>query len=87
METKPLEKKESECNGYNVSINFLQFPLLIKHLETEEENKVARCRLEEQEEIIDKLRVNLSERETELSSFQKELETTNDELQKKVNWA
>lgn len=55
-----------------------------KHLETEEENKVARCRLEEQEEIIDKLRVNLSERETELSSFQKELETTNDELQKKI---
>lgn len=82
-----LWKKESECNGYNVSINFLQFPLLIKHLETEEELKVAHCRLEEQEETIDKLRVNLSERETELSSFQKELETTNDELQKKVNWA
>ncbi|XP_070289306.1 centromere-associated protein E isoform X2 [Myotis yumanensis] len=58
--------------------------LTAKHLETEEELKVAHCRLEEQEETIDKLRVNLSERETELSSFQKELETTNDELQKKM---
>ncbi|EPQ03591.1 Centromere-associated protein E, partial [Myotis brandtii] len=58
--------------------------LTAKHLETEEELKVAHCRLEEQKETIDKLRVNLSERETELSSFQKELETTNDELQKKM---
>ncbi|XP_059517392.1 centromere-associated protein E-like isoform X3 [Myotis daubentonii] len=58
--------------------------LTAKHLETEEELKVAHCRLEEQEETIDKLRVNLSERETELSSFQKKLETTNDELQKKM---
>ncbi|XP_044768590.1 centromere-associated protein E isoform X1 [Neomonachus schauinslandi] len=55
-----------------------------KHLETEEELKVARCHLKEQEETIDKLRVNLSERETELSSLRKELETTNDELQKKI---
>nr|KAF6391539.1 centromere protein E [Pipistrellus kuhlii] len=54
-----------------------------KHLETEEELKVAHCRLEEQEEIIDKLRVNLSEKETELSSFQKELETIS-ELQQKM---
>nr|XP_025729356.1 centromere-associated protein E-like isoform X4 [Callorhinus ursinus] len=55
-----------------------------KHLKTEEELKVAHCHLKEQEEIIDKLRVNLSERETELSSLRKELETTNDELQKKI---
>ncbi|XP_064440992.1 centromere-associated protein E isoform X3 [Mirounga angustirostris] len=55
-----------------------------KHLETEEELKVARGHLKEQEETIDKLRVNLSERETELSSLRKELETTNDELQKKI---
>ncbi|CAK6432929.1 unnamed protein product [Pipistrellus nathusii] len=54
-----------------------------KHLETEEELKVAHCRLEEQEEIIDTLRVNLSEKETELSSFQKELETIS-ELQQKM---
>ncbi|XP_032962690.1 centromere-associated protein E isoform X2 [Rhinolophus ferrumequinum] len=58
--------------------------IIAKHLATEEELKVARCHLKEQEETIDKLRVNLSEREMELSSFQKELETTNDELQKKM---
>ncbi|XP_045840361.1 centromere-associated protein E isoform X3 [Meles meles] len=54
------------------------------HMETEEELKVARCHLKEQEETIDKLRMNLSKRETELSSLQKELDTTNDELQKKI---
>uniref|UniRef100_A0A8C0QTJ6 Centromere protein E n=1 Tax=Canis lupus dingo TaxID=286419 RepID=A0A8C0QTJ6_CANLU len=58
--------------------------MLAEHLETEEELKVARCHLKEQEETIDKLRVNLSERETELSSLQKELEITNNELQKKI---
>lgn len=57
-----------------------------KHLETEEELKVAHCHLKEQEETIDKLRVNLSEKEAELSSFQKDLEKNNDELQRKVNW-
>ncbi|XP_074178971.1 centromere-associated protein E isoform X3 [Rhinolophus sinicus] len=58
--------------------------IIAKHLATEEELKVAHCHLKEQEETIDKLRVNLSEREAELSSFQKELEITNDELQKKI---
>lgn len=66
-------------------MSFLQFSLLIKHLETEEELKVA-CRQEEQEETIHKLRVNLSERQAELPGFRKELEITNDELQNKVNW-
>ncbi|XP_059867802.1 centromere-associated protein E isoform X2 [Delphinus delphis] len=55
-----------------------------KHLETKEELEVAHCCLKEQEETIGKLRVDLSERETEISSIQQELETTNDELQKKT---
>ncbi|KAM5285612.1 centromere-associated protein E isoform 3-T3 [Hipposideros larvatus] len=58
--------------------------IIAKHLETEEELKAAHCHLKEQEDTIDKLRVNLSERETELSSFQKELQATSDELQKKM---
>lgn len=64
----------------------MQFPLIIKQLETEEKLKVAHCHLKEQEEIIGKLRVDLSKRETEISHIQQELETTNDKLQKKVKW-
>lgn len=30
--------------------------------------------------------MNLSEKETELSNFRKDLEKANDELQRKVNW-
>ncbi|XP_025146132.3 centromere-associated protein E isoform X5 [Bubalus bubalis] len=55
-----------------------------KQLETEEKLKVAHCHLKEQEEIISKLRVDLSKRETEISHIQQELETTNDKLQKKT---
>uniref|UniRef100_A0A8B9WLG0 Centromere-associated protein E n=1 Tax=Bos mutus grunniens TaxID=30521 RepID=A0A8B9WLG0_BOSMU len=55
-----------------------------KQLETEEKLKVAHCHLKEQEEIIGKLRVDLSKRETEISHIQQELETTNDKLQKKT---
>uniref|UniRef100_G3N251 Centromere-associated protein E n=1 Tax=Bos taurus TaxID=9913 RepID=G3N251_BOVIN len=55
-----------------------------KQLETEEKLKVAHCHLKEQEEIIDKLRVDLSKRETEISHIQQELETANDKLQKKT---
>ncbi|XP_023590518.1 centromere-associated protein E [Trichechus manatus latirostris] len=58
--------------------------LIAKHLEMEEKLKVAHFHLKEQEETIDKLRVNVSEKETEISSFQKELETANHELQKKI---
>ncbi|XP_026917551.2 centromere-associated protein E isoform X3 [Acinonyx jubatus] len=58
--------------------------IIAKHLETEEELKVAHHHMKEQEETIEKLRVNLSETENELSSLQKELEITNDELQKKI---
>ncbi|VFV45662.1 low quality protein: [Lynx pardinus] len=74
----------AKYNGYNVSVNFLTSPLIMKHLETEEELKVAHRHMKEQEETIEKLRVNLSETENELSSLQKELEITNDELQKKL---
>uniref|UniRef100_A0A4W2I405 Centromere-associated protein E n=1 Tax=Bos indicus x Bos taurus TaxID=30522 RepID=A0A4W2I405_BOBOX len=55
-----------------------------KQLETEEKLKVAHCHLKEQEEIIGKLRVDLSKRETEISHIQQELETANDKLQKKT---
>ncbi|XP_076998770.1 centromere-associated protein E isoform X2 [Tamandua tetradactyla] len=58
--------------------------IVAKHLETKEELKVAQFHLKEQEETIDKLRVNISQKETEISSIQKELQTTNDELQKKI---
>uniref|UniRef100_F6WPQ8 Centromere-associated protein E n=1 Tax=Callithrix jacchus TaxID=9483 RepID=F6WPQ8_CALJA len=58
--------------------------IVAKHLETEEELKVARCCLKEQEETIDELRVNLSEKEAEMSTIQKELEAINDKLQNKI---
>uniref|UniRef100_A0A8C5UQZ3 Centromere-associated protein E n=1 Tax=Microcebus murinus TaxID=30608 RepID=A0A8C5UQZ3_MICMU len=58
--------------------------IVAKHPEVEEELKVAHCCLKEQEETTDKLRVNLSERDTEVSHIQNKLETTNDELQKKI---
>lgn len=51
----------------------------------EEELKAVHCCLKIKEETIDKLRVNLSEKETEISRIQKELETTSVELQKKVS--
>ncbi|KAM6148053.1 centromere-associated protein E [Erethizon dorsatum] len=56
----------------------------VKHQETEEKLKVAHCCLKEREETIDELRVNLSEKETELAGVQKELEATSQELQKKI---
>ncbi|KAM5255869.1 LOW QUALITY PROTEIN: centromere-associated protein E [Ctenodactylus gundi] len=58
--------------------------VVAKHLEAEEELKVARCCLKDQEETIDALRVNLSEKEAEISGIQKELETTSSELQEKI---
>ncbi|XP_058150671.1 centromere-associated protein E isoform X2 [Dasypus novemcinctus] len=58
--------------------------IIANHLETEEELKAAHFHLKEREETIDKLRVNVSQRETEISSIQKELESTNEELLKKI---
>uniref|UniRef100_A0A8C9C1R3 Centromere-associated protein E n=1 Tax=Phocoena sinus TaxID=42100 RepID=A0A8C9C1R3_PHOSS len=74
------EALQVECDQLKEEIR----ETLTKHLETKEELEVAHCRLREQEETIGKLRVDLSERETEISSIQQELETTNDELQKKT---
>ncbi|XP_067591543.1 centromere-associated protein E isoform X1 [Pseudorca crassidens] len=74
------EVLQSERNQLQENIR----EMAAKHLETKEELEVAHCRLKEQEETIGKLRVDLSERETEISSIQQELETTNDELQKKT---
>ncbi|XP_026959210.1 centromere-associated protein E isoform X8 [Sagmatias obliquidens] len=74
------EVLQSERNQLQENIR----EMAAKHLETKEELEVAHCHLKEQEETIGKLRVDLSERETEISSIQQELETTNDELQKKT---
>ncbi|XP_065733473.1 centromere-associated protein E isoform X1 [Phocoena phocoena] len=74
------EVLQSERNQLQENIR----EMAAKHLETKEELEVAHCHLREQEETIGKLRVDLSERETEISSIQQELETTNDELQKKT---
>uniref|UniRef100_A0A8C0CY55 Centromere-associated protein E n=1 Tax=Balaenoptera musculus TaxID=9771 RepID=A0A8C0CY55_BALMU len=74
------EVLQSERNQLQENIR----EMVAKHLETKEELEVAHCHLKEQEETIGKLRVDLSERETEISSIQQELETTNDELQKKT---
>ncbi|XP_038167396.1 centromere-associated protein E isoform X1 [Arvicola amphibius] len=57
---------------------------LAKHLETEEELNVARCCLEEQEKTNDTLRAGLSQKETELSGIRAQLESTTDELERKV---
>ncbi|XP_013006069.1 centromere-associated protein E isoform X1 [Cavia porcellus] len=58
--------------------------LSAKHQDTEEELTVAHCCLKEQKETIDKLRVNLSEKEAELVGVEKELEAARQELQKKL---
>lgn len=59
--------------------------VITKHQDTEEELTVAHCCLKEQKETIDKLRVNLSEKEAELVGVEKELEAARQELQKKVS--
>ncbi|KAM5340909.1 centromere-associated protein E isoform 2-T2 [Glossophaga mutica] len=83
-ERDDLQRLQEVLQSKNDQLKENMEEIVAKHLETEEELKVAHCHLAEQEETIDKLRVNLSERETELSSSQKELETTNDGSQKKM---
>ncbi|ELW64101.1 Centromere-associated protein E [Tupaia chinensis] len=73
------EGLQSENNQLKENIG----EIMAKHLETEEELKVARCCLKEREETIEELRVNLAEKETEISSIQKELEATSDKSQHK----
>ncbi|XP_075400090.1 centromere-associated protein E isoform X3 [Tenrec ecaudatus] len=58
--------------------------LICKHLETEKELKLAHLHLRERKETIDELRVNVSERETEIASVQQELEAANAALQEKI---
>ncbi|XP_006151218.1 centromere-associated protein E [Tupaia chinensis] len=74
------EGLQSENNQLKENIG----EIMAKHLETEEELKVARCCLKEREETIEELRVNLAEKETEISSIQKELEATSDKSQHKI---
>nr|XP_044999136.1 centromere-associated protein E-like isoform X2 [Jaculus jaculus] len=54
-----------------------------KHLEAEEELKIAHCCLKEQHEKINRLTAILSEKEYEISSFQMQLESAKHELQRK----
>uniref|UniRef100_A0A8C6FWV2 Centromere-associated protein E n=1 Tax=Moschus moschiferus TaxID=68415 RepID=A0A8C6FWV2_MOSMO len=90
-EVKSVAKERAELQRLQESLqsekNQLQENLremAAKQLETEEKLKLAHCHLKEQEEIIGKLRVDLSKRETEISHIQQELETANEKLQKKT---
>lgn len=65
-------------------IIFFKFHLLIKGLETKEELKITRVHLKEQEETIDELRKNISEKTAQIINIQKDLEKSNIELQEKV---
>ncbi|XP_069878478.1 centromere-associated protein E isoform X1 [Dipodomys merriami] len=74
------EVLRSECSQLTEDIH----KITAKHLETEEELKVTRGCLKEQEEIVDTLKVNLADKETEISSIQKELETAHGKLEEKI---
>lgn len=64
-------------------IIFFKFHLLIKGLETKE-LKSARVHLKEQQETIDELRKNISEKTAQIINIQKDLDKSNTELQEKV---
>ncbi|XP_012879200.1 PREDICTED: centromere-associated protein E [Dipodomys ordii] len=74
------EVLRSECSQLTEDIR----EITAKHLETEEELRVTRGCLKEQEEIVDTLKVNLADKETEISNIQKELETAHGKLQEKI---
>ncbi|KAM4834068.1 centromere-associated protein E isoform 2-T2 [Thomomys bottae] len=74
------EVLRSECSQLTEHIR----EITAKHLEMEEELKVTRGCLKEQEEIVDALKVNLADKETEISSIQKELETAHGKLEEKI---
>lgn len=61
-----------------------QFLLIIKDLETQQELKIARMHLKEHQETIDKFRERVSEKTTQISNIQKDLNKAKDELQEKV---
>lgn len=58
--------------------------MLIKGLETKEELKIAHVHLKEQQETIDELRKNISEKTAQIINIQKDLDKSNTELQEKV---
>ncbi|XP_048189555.1 centromere-associated protein E isoform X2 [Perognathus longimembris pacificus] len=74
------EVLRSECSKLTEHIK----EITAKHLETEEVLKVTQGCLKEQEEIVGSLKMNLADRETEISSIQKELETARGKLQEKI---
>ncbi|XP_044080309.1 centromere-associated protein E isoform X3 [Neovison vison] len=53
-------------------------------LETKEELKIAHVHLKEQQETIDELRKNISEKAAQIINIQKRLEKSNTELQEKI---
>ena len=58
--------------------------MLIKGLETKEELKIAHVHLKEQQETIDELRRNISEKTAQMINIQNDLEKSSTELQEKV---
>lgn len=69
----------------NVPLSHIsQFLLITKELETQEQLKIAHIRLKEHQETIDKLRERVSEKTSQVSNIQKDLNKSKDELQKKV---
>ncbi|XP_055443835.1 centromere-associated protein E isoform X5 [Bubalus kerabau] len=54
-----------------------------RELETQEQLKIAHIRLKEHQETIDKLRERVSEKTSQVSNIQKDLNKSKDELQKK----
>lgn len=53
-------------------------------METQQELKIAHMHLKEHQETIDKFRERVSEKTTQISNIQKDLNKSKDELQKKV---
>ncbi|XP_025146133.3 centromere-associated protein E isoform X6 [Bubalus bubalis] len=56
---------------------------IARELETQEQLKIAHIRLKEHQETIDKLRERVSEKTSQVSNIQKDLNKSKDELQKK----
>lgn len=53
-------------------------------METQQKLKIAHMHLKEHQETIDKFRERVSEKTTQISNIQKDLNKSKDELQKKV---
>lgn len=56
----------------------------MKDLEKQQELKIAHMHLKEHQETIDKFRESVSEKTTQISDIQKDLNKSKDELQEKV---